>query len=134
MSKPGVIVVSGDRQDGKKFCGLLGTLNYSARLLFSLEDLQACLQESTNVAVILDIDTVSADKQLFRALKKIHPRLHVLGISSLAYHPGLEEVIGLHLYACLVKPLDTEELAYWLKTIGENLAEGEVSPRSEVVS
>jgi hypothetical protein len=54
-----------------------------------------------------------------------------LGISSLAYHPGREEVIG-SLYACLVKPLDTEELGYWLKTIAENLSETEPSTGREV--
>jgi hypothetical protein len=37
----------------------------------------------------------------------------------------LEEVIGSHLYACLMKPVDTEELSFWLKSISENLAEGE---------
>lgn len=133
MSKPGVLVVSGSRQDGKQFCGLLGNLNYAARLLLSLEELYASLQEGANVAVILDLDTVPANKQLFRTIRKTHPRLHILGVSSLAYHPGMEEVIA-SLYACLVKPLDMEELCYWLKTITENLAETEPSTEREVSS
>jgi DNA-binding NtrC family response regulator len=121
MQKPGVIVLYGDRQEGKKFCGLLLHLNYAATLVRSPEDLEGCLQQDPQAAVILDLDTVRPDNFFFRALKKKHPRLHILGISSLAFHPGLEEVIGSHLYACLMKPVDGDELAFWLKSIAENL-------------
>ncbi len=133
MRKPLVLMVTGDRQDGKQLCGLLGARRYAARLLTSLEDLQVTLQEASDVAVILDLDTIAADKQFFRTLRRSHPRLHILGISSLAYHPGREDVIG-SLYACLVKPLDTEELGYWLKTIAENLSETESPTGREVGS
>lgn len=133
MRKPLVLMVTGDRQDGKDVCGLLGARRYAARLLTSLEDLQVSLQEGSDVAVILDLDTIAADNQSFRALRKSYPQLHILGISSLAYHPGREEVIG-SLYACLVKPLDTEELGYWLKTIAENLSETEPARGREVGS
>lgn len=125
MEKPWVVVVAGDRQDGKKFCSLLSNLNYPATLIHQPEDLEGFIQKSPNIAVIFDLDTVRPDNQFFRGLKKRHPRLHILGVSSQAYHPGLEEVIGSHLYACLLKPLDMEELSFWLKTIAENLAEGE---------
>jgi hypothetical protein len=74
---------------------------------------------------------VPAEKQFFRILRNSRSRLHILGISSLAYHPGLEEVIA-SLYACLVKPLDIDELGYWLKTISDNFAEAENSPEREV--
>ncbi len=131
MRKPLVLMVTGDRQDGKRFCGLLGAMHYHARLLTSLEELQVSLQEGSDVAVILDLDTIPADKQFFRTLRKSYPQLHILGISSLAYHPGREEVIG-SLYACLVKPLDTEELDFWLKTIAENLSETEPITEREV--
>jgi hypothetical protein len=72
--------------------------------------------------VILDLDTVPVTSQFLRGLRKIHPQLHMLGVSKLSYHPGLEEVIGSHLFACLVKPLDVEELSFWLKSITENLS------------
>ena len=74
------------------------------------------------LAVILDLDTVPVNNQFLRGLRKIHPQIDILGISELSYHPGLEEVIGSHLLACLVKPLDVEELCFWLKSIGEHLA------------
>lgn len=131
MRNPLVLMVTGDRQDGKQFCGLLGAMHYNARMVSSLEELHLCLQEMSEVAVILDLDTIPADKQFFRTLRRSHPRLHILGISSLAYHPGREDVIG-SLYACLVKPVDTEELGYWLKTIAENLSETDPATEREV--
>ena len=131
MSKPEVLVVTSDWQEGQNFCRLLSAMDHAARLIPSLEDLQTSLQEDSHVVVIIDLDTLQADKQFFRSLRKSQPRLHTLGISSLAYHPGLEEVIGAF-YACLVKPLDIDELRYWLKTIGHNLAELEPSPGREV--
>lgn len=125
MKKPGLLVVAGDRQHGQQFLELLARLNYPATLIRQPEDLEGFIQNGPKVAVIFDLDTVRPDKQFFRALRKRHPRLHLLGVSSQAYHPGLEEIIGAHLYACLLKPLDMEELSFWLKSISENLAEGE---------
>ena len=72
--------------------------------------------------MILDLDTVPVNNHFLRGLRKLHPQIDILGISELSYHPGLEEVIGSHLLACLVKPLDVEELCFWLKSIGEHLA------------
>ena len=122
MKKPGVLVVAGDRGPGHEVCSLLQELDYAATLIRSLKDLEQELKKDPEVAVILDLDTVPVNNQFLRGLRKMHPQLDILGISELSYHPGLEEVIGSHLLACLVKPLDVEELCFWLKSIGEHLA------------
>ena len=116
------MVIDADIQHGRQLCDLLQDLNYSVFLIHSLKDLKQELLKDPEVAVILDMDTVPVNNQFFRGLKKIHPQLHMLGVSKLSYHPGLEEVIGSHLFACLVKPLDVEELSFWLKSISENLS------------
>ena len=120
--KPKVVVIDADIQHGRQLCDLLQDLNYSVSLIHSLKDLEQELHKDPEVAVILDLDTVPVNNQFLRGLRKIHPQLHMLGVSKLSYHPGLEEVIGSHLFACLVKPLDVEELNFWLKTISENLS------------
>jgi DNA-binding NtrC family response regulator len=122
MKKPGVLVVAGDRGPGHEVCSLLQELDYQATLISSLKDLEQELKKDPEVAVILDLDTVPVNNQFLRGLRKMHPQLDILGISELSYHPGLEEVIGSHLLACLVRPLDVEELCFWLKSIGEHLA------------
>ena len=122
MKKPGVLVVAGGRGPDHEVCSLLQELDYTATLISSLKDLEQALKKDSEVAVILDLDTVPVNNQFFRGLKKIHPHLNMLGVSKLSYHPGLEEVIGSHLFACLVKPLDGEELSFMLKSISENLS------------
>jgi len=122
MKKPGVLVVAGDKGPGHEVCSLLQELDYTATLISSLKDLEQELKKDSKVAVILDLDTVPVNNQFLRGLRKMHHQLHLLGISELSYHPGLEEVIGSHLLACLVKPLDVEELCFWLKSISEHLA------------
>ena len=125
MKKPGVLVVAGDRGPGLEVCSLLQELDYTPTLICSLKNLEQELKKDPEVAVILDLDTVPVNNQFFRGLRKLHPQLHLLGISELSYHPGLEEVIGSHLLACLVKPLDVEELCFWLKSISEHLSNPE---------
>ena len=125
MEKPGVLVVAGDREQGHEVCSLLQELDYAATLIQSLQDLEPELRKDPEVAVILDLDTVPVTNQFLRGLRKMHPQFHLLGISELAYHPGLEEVIGSYLLACLVKPLDVEELCFWLRSISEHLSNPE---------
>jgi DNA-binding response OmpR family regulator len=122
MKKPDVLVVAGDREQGHEVCSLLQALEYAATQIHSLKDLEQELQRDAEVAVLLDLDTVPVTSQFLRGLRKIHPQLHILGISQLSFHPGLEEVIGSHLLACLVRPLDAEELCFWLKSISENMS------------
>jgi len=125
MEKPGVLVVAGDREQGHEVCSLLQELDYAATLIQSLQDLEPELRKDPEVAVILDLDTMPVTNQFLRGLRKTHPQFHLLGISELAYHPGLEEVIGSYLLACLVKPLDVEELCFWLRSISEHLSNPE---------
>ncbi|MDD2901928.1 MAG: hypothetical protein PHU44_05790 [Syntrophales bacterium] len=128
MEKPGVLVVAGDGQPSRDVCSLLAELDYAATPIHSLKNLVEELQKAPKVAVILDLDSIQVNHQFLRGLRKVHPQLHLLGISQLSFHPGLEEVIGSHLLACLIKPLDAEELCFWLRSIGEHLAnpEGEI--------
>lgn len=119
--KPKVVVIDADKKQGREFCALLQGLNYRVTLINSLEGLAGQLQKSSEMAVILDLDTVPLEKQSFRAFRKTYPDLHILGVSALKYHPGLEEVIAT-LCACLTKPLDMEELHFWLASIAENLS------------
>ena len=122
MKKPAVLVVAGDGGPGHQVCSLLQELDYPAALISSLKDLEQELKKDSGVAVILDLDTVPVNNQFLRGLRKNHRQLDILGMSELSCHPGLEEVIGSHLLACLVQPLDVEELCFWLKSISEHLA------------
>lgn len=124
LEKPGVVVINADCREGQELCAFLQRLQYPATLLNSLETLEERLQASPDQVVILDLDTIPLDNQFIRLLKKRHPHLYLLGISTRPYHPGMEETIGRHFYACLLKPLDWEEVEFWLDSIAANAADG----------
>jgi DNA-binding NtrC family response regulator len=122
LPKPAVAVADADEPQCRKFCAMLKQLDYPVTPLFSRLDLEAYLQNHPDGIVILDVDTGAADNRFFRELKRRAPGVHLLALSSRSYHPGLEEALGSHIYACLTKPLDLEEFHYWIKSIAENKA------------
>ncbi len=67
--------------------------------------------------VILDLDDPPVNNRLIRDIKRKHPTLQIIGISGRSFHPELKEAITNHIYACLCKPVDPEELAYLVKSI-----------------
>jgi len=120
MGKPGVVVIDADQQQCHRVVALLRQFSYRAAALYSLSEMEKHLQKNPCRVVVLDLDTVPATNNFFRAFKRKNPGIYILGLSQMPYHPGLEEAMGSHIYACLGKPLDPEELLYWLKSIPEN--------------
>ncbi len=118
--KPGVVVIDADRDRCRQICDWLNRQSYRATPLYSLDDLEEHLGPRASRVLVLDLDTVPADNQFFRTFKRKNREVQILVASSLSYHPGLEEAMGAHIYACLAKPLDQEELLYWLRSIFEN--------------
>ncbi len=129
LPKPTVAVADADEHQCREFCARLQQLDYPATPLYSLLDLEAYLQSHPDGIVILDMDSLAADNRFFRELKRRAPGIHLLALSSRSYHPGLEEAMGSHIDACLAKPLDPEELRYWLRSISEY--EAVPKPREE---
>ncbi|MFI5329477.1 MAG: response regulator [Desulfobaccales bacterium] len=114
-----VAVVDADVQYCRELCALLEEANVPVAPLYSLEDLAAHLRREPVAVLIIDLDTLPIDNNVFRNLKKQYANMHILCLSSRNYHPGLEEAMGAHICASLAKPLDSEELFYWLKAIAE---------------
>jgi DNA-binding NtrC family response regulator len=118
-----VMVIDADQTQCREVCALLGQGDYRATPLYSLAGLEKHLARQQSGVVLLDLDTVPVDNHFFRDLKKRHRGLCILVASSLSYHPGLAEAMSSYIYASLAKPLDMEELGYWLRSIRENQRE-----------
>jgi len=69
------------------------------------------------LAVILDIDSVPLDNRAIRKLSAQYPGVPLLCISRDRIHPELKDAISYHILACLNKPVDFDELIYWLRCI-----------------
>jgi len=96
---------------------MLDEQNYRIVPKHSLNNLSDFIHEISCQLLILDLDSISVDKNLFRKLKRKHPSLYIVGLSSRPFHPELEEAMSRHIYACLSKPVDEEELVFWIKSL-----------------
>lgn len=67
--------------------------------------------------VILDLDSIRIDNRTIRELTILYPHIYFLCMSKDRFHPELKDAICYHIYACLTKPLDYDELLYWLRCI-----------------
>jgi hypothetical protein len=60
-----------------------------------------------------------------KELKRQNPELHILALAGQPYHPEIKESMMTHIYACLRKPRDREELSFFLDSIYKNDADQE---------
>lgn len=113
-----ITVVNSKAEECAKVCALLEQHRYRAVGLHSLVDLKTALQEGTHERiVIMDFDSFPVDNRLIRDLRNHNPKPCIVAISSRTFHPDLQEAMSTHISACLVKPVDPDELIYWLKNV-----------------
>ncbi len=115
-----ILVMNADRNEFRGLSALLSSRSYTAHLVDSTDDLRRKLEASSFVAVLLDIDSTPVDNRAIRELASAFPAVHFLCMSKDSFHPELKDAISRHIYACLNKPIDPEELFYWLKSIQED--------------
>ena len=114
----GIVILDGNKKDCMNICSILDEQNYAATPVYSLKNLLPAINEEICEMLILDMDSIEVDKNLFRKLKKENPSLRIVGLSNKVFHPELEDAITKnHIYACISKPVDEEELVFWVKSL-----------------
>lgn len=121
-----IVVLNANPDERRELCRLLECGHYLAAPMEAFSDLQRYLTETRCDALVLDLDSLPVDNRFVRTLSREHPELCIIGISSRHFHPELEEAMRTHISACLSKPVNEEELLYWLK----NLCVVEPRPRA----
>ncbi len=116
MKEP-IIVVIADKKQAAELGTVLESQNYRSVQSKLLTHLERLVRENSCRAVILDLDTVPVDNRTLRELTRAYPGLRVLAVSGRRLHPELKEALSSHIYACLCKPVDPDELIYWLKSV-----------------
>ncbi len=119
MNKP-IVVVDADKEECDRLCILLEQQNYGTVSLHSLHDLEKIIQKTACRVVILDLDSLPVDNRSIKDLRRQHPGLRIMGLSSSSYHPELEQAMSDDICACLRKPLDLDELIYCIKSFCQN--------------
>jgi DNA-binding NtrC family response regulator len=126
-----VLLASADTSENSSLSELVRPHGWSPQVAVSIAELENRLRGDDFHAVILDIDSLAADNRTISRLAAASPRVAFLCISRERLHPQLQESIRKHVFACLTKPIDPEELGYWLKCIREDSRYQVTENRSE---
>lgn len=126
--KKEILVLNANAAEARDMVRLLEQAHYRTRTIRKLVRLEDRLREAACMAVIIDIDSVKVDNRSIRNLTLDFPEVCFLCTSRDKFHPELKDAICYHIYACLNKPIDPDELFYWLKCIRENEQETRASP------
>jgi DNA-binding NtrC family response regulator len=112
-----IVVINANPDERRELCRLLERNHYVAAPMGALSELVKPLMEKRCDGLILDIDTLPVDNRFIGNLSRENPELCIIGISSRNFHPELEEAMRAHISACLSKPVNEDELIYWLKSL-----------------
>ena len=115
-----IMVLDADENQCHGLCAMLNDRQYRTIPIHSLSSLAKLIQEVECLVVLMDIDTVRIDNRAIRKLTVKYPEVYFLCLSSDRFHPHLKEALCYHIYACINKPVDPEELFFWLRSIYEN--------------
>ena len=118
--KKRIAVLDADQKECRRLCNLLEKNQYPTIQMHSIQYLESSLKQFDCLAVILDIDTISVDNRTIRDLTIRFPGVYFFCLSEQPFHPELHDAICYHIYACINKPVDPDELFYWLRSINEN--------------
>jgi DNA-binding NtrC family response regulator len=122
MDRP-ILVVDADKEQCQELCCMLEERHYRTIPIYSMSNLHRWIQESGCIVVLLDIDTISVDNRVVRELTVKNPGVYFLALSKHRYNPELRDAICYHIYACMNKPVDPDELFYLLKSIYQDEAD-----------
>ena len=115
-----VVVLDTDKKQCKSLCALLTDHEYLSTAMSSLTKMDEYLGENDCRAIILNLDNISVTNKILKDLKRKNPMINIIGLSKRQFHPELEEALREYISVCLAKPVDSDELVYWLKTIFED--------------
>jgi response regulator of citrate/malate metabolism len=114
-----LVVVSSDSELLAEINAAVFPFGCAVTTLQKLDDLEAHSIFSTQSNLLIDLDNVPVDNKILRSIRRQHTKLNIMAVSSKRYHPELRDALREDIVACLKKPLDAEELAYWLNSFAD---------------
>jgi len=117
--KKKIIVLDANQNSREELYNILNSKNYPFTRAPTLSSLEDFFESDKYVAVVLDIDSVPVDNRTIRELAIKYPGVRFLCTSIDRFHPEIKDAICYHIYACLNKPVDPDELIFWIKSIYE---------------
>lgn len=112
-----ILVLDANDCQRHNLCQLLKENHCPSASLKTLDDLNRRIAENDVLAVVIDIDTVPVDNRTIRDLTIRNPNIYFFCLSERRFHPELKDAICYHIYACINKPIDPDELLFWVRSI-----------------
>ena len=119
--KTNVLVVSAIRDEAAGISEMLKPGGYTAYIIESLDFLEEVISTNDCMAVLIDLDTIAVSNSAVRQLTLQFPQVCFFCASWKPFHPELKDAICYHIYACIQKPIDSDELLYWMKSIAAQI-------------
>lgn len=120
ISQKTILLMDANPEEIAGISHLLKEADFSTLAVTSASELKKKLKDASLIAVIVDLDSMTVDNRSIKDLALQFPSIPFLCISKERFHPELKDSIRDHIYACLTKPIDPDELNYWLKCIRED--------------
>jgi DNA-binding NtrC family response regulator len=112
-----IVIASSDQKWCNSLAAVLEGEQLKAANADSIEELKELLSSSQVVVAVIDIDLLPINNQVIHELAVKYPGLNFLCISNNRFHPDLKEVMTSKIYACIQKPIDMNELLYFIRSI-----------------
>ena len=112
-----IAIVSSDGELRNNLFSILESEKYKASQADSIKELEQLLATKSIMAAVLDIDFLPVSNRMIRELFAQYPGLNLLCISSSRTHPDLQDAFSKYIYACIQKPLDINELLFFVRCI-----------------
>lgn len=120
VMQPNLLIVSENTAECEELRALLTEEGYLIDVATILSELESRLETGSYMAVLLDVDSVQVENRTIRDLVLANPGVPFLCTSGDRFHPELKDAICYHIFACINKPVDPDELLYWLKCIRDD--------------
>ncbi|MBU0464460.1 MAG: hypothetical protein KKD21_04615 [Proteobacteria bacterium] len=115
-----IIIVGENEQECRGLINLIEEEKYKGITVKTISALKAYLSEKKCMVVLIDIDTVPVENRELRELTIKYSQNSFLCMSNDKYHPELKEAICYHIYACINKPVNPDELFFLLRSIRDD--------------
>jgi|LQYC01.1.fsa_nt_gi Response regulator containing CheY-like receiver, AAA-type ATPase, and DNA-binding domains len=131
ISEKQIIVVDAEKDHCREIAQMIQAGGYQVVTLHSFHYLERYLQGHDCLIAILDLSALSVDNRIVKELALKHHGTYFLGLTEHRFNPELEEAICHYIYACIAKPVDPEELLYWIRSISLDNKPQETSGTNE---
>lgn len=111
-----VLVVCNDEEFAQTLHRTAGNLGFQAESFPNPEALSKVLSREVPSIILLDLDSSPIVEAEIVHMAGLSPHSTLIALSRRSFHPELARAFAQHIRVCLRKPVDLDELSFWLRT------------------